>query len=153
LRVYANGGCADYSAAEADDPLRNEQDHFLECVFDRSIAPAVDLTQALAGLKLAHAAMESLRLNREVFLSAWGSLIPKGAAARLSGMGQAFRDGGSRWAANGFWRLSADVRSKVETVIHAFEKASLDQSRGEMQPADRHAGVDQPSEGRRGKAD
>ena len=70
LRVYADGGCADYSSVEADDPLRNEQDHFLEYVRDRSIAPAVDLTQALAGLKLADAAMESLRLNREVFLSA-----------------------------------------------------------------------------------
>ncbi len=70
LRLYADGGCADYPAVEADDPLRNEQDHFLECVRDRSIAPAVDLAQALAGLKLADAAMESLRLNREVFLSA-----------------------------------------------------------------------------------
>jgi predicted dehydrogenase len=70
LRVYAEGGCADYHAVEADDPLRNEQDHFLQCVRDRSRAPAVDLPQALAGLKLADAAMESLRLNREVFLSA-----------------------------------------------------------------------------------
>ena len=51
-----------YALAAADDPLRNEQDHFLACVRDRSRARALDLPQALAGLKLADAAIESLRL-------------------------------------------------------------------------------------------
>ena len=69
LRVYAEGRRWVYPPAEADDPLRNEQDHFLACVRDRSRAPAVDLRQALAGLKLADAAIESLRLKREVVLT------------------------------------------------------------------------------------
>jgi predicted dehydrogenase len=69
-RVYAEGHCVEYPSVEADDPLRNEQDHFLACVLDRSRAPALGLQEALAGLKLADAAMESLRLNREVILSA-----------------------------------------------------------------------------------
>ncbi len=69
LHVYAEGRRTDYALVAADDPLRNEQDHFLTCVRDRSRARALDLPQALAGLKLADAAIESLRLNREVVLS------------------------------------------------------------------------------------
>lgn len=70
LDVYAEGRRTSYSAAEGDDPLRNEQDHFLACVRDRSQAPALDLPQALVGLKLADAAIESLRLGQEIILSA-----------------------------------------------------------------------------------
>jgi predicted dehydrogenase len=69
LQVYAEGHHTAYPPAEADDPLRNEQDHFLACVRDRSRAPALDVSDALAGLKLADAAIESLSLNREVILS------------------------------------------------------------------------------------
>jgi predicted dehydrogenase len=69
LHVYAEGRLMTYSAAEADDPLRNEQDHFLACVRDRSQMPALNLEQALAGLRMADAAIESLRLEREVILS------------------------------------------------------------------------------------
>ena len=69
LRVYAEGRCTRHDLAKADDPLRNEQDHFLVCVRDRSRARALDLQEALAGLKLADAALESLRLNREVVLA------------------------------------------------------------------------------------
>ena len=61
LYVYAEGRLTTYPVAEADDPLRNEQDHFLACVRDRSMAPALTLSQALVGLKLADAAIESLR--------------------------------------------------------------------------------------------
>ena len=61
LEVYAEGRRTSYPAAGADDPLRNEQDHFLACVRDRSQAPALTLSQALVGLKLADAAIESLR--------------------------------------------------------------------------------------------
>jgi len=68
LHVYAEGRLMTYPAAEADDPLRNEQDHFLACVRDRSRTPALNLEQALAGLRLADAAIESLRLGREVIL-------------------------------------------------------------------------------------
>jgi predicted dehydrogenase len=70
LHVYAEGRRTDYALAAADDPLRNEQNHFLACVRDRSRARALDLSDALAGLKLADAAIESLRLNGEVILSA-----------------------------------------------------------------------------------
>jgi predicted dehydrogenase len=66
LQVYAEGRCTAYPPAEADDPLRNEHEHFLACVRDRSRVRALDLADALAGLKLADAALESLRLNREV---------------------------------------------------------------------------------------
>ena len=70
LDVYAEGRDTSYPAAEGNDPLRNEQDHFLACVRDRSQTPALNLSQALAGLKLADAAIESLRLSREIILSA-----------------------------------------------------------------------------------
>jgi predicted dehydrogenase len=70
LHVHAEGRHTAYPPAEADDPLRNEQDHFLVCVRDRSSALALDLADALAGLKLADAAIESLRQNREVILTA-----------------------------------------------------------------------------------
>jgi predicted dehydrogenase len=70
LHVYAEGRRTDYDLVAADDALRNEQDHFLACVRDRSRPRALDLPQALAGLKLADAAIESLRLNRELTLSA-----------------------------------------------------------------------------------
>ena len=36
LDVYAEGHRTHYPAASEDDPLRNEQDHFLACVRDRS---------------------------------------------------------------------------------------------------------------------
>ena len=70
LQVYVEGRRTVYPPADADDPLRNEQEHFLACVRDRSRAPALDLADALAGLKLADAALESSRLNREVILTA-----------------------------------------------------------------------------------
>jgi predicted dehydrogenase len=61
LDVYAEGRRTSSPAATADDPLRNEQDHFLACVRDGSQAPALTLSQALVGLTLADAAIESLR--------------------------------------------------------------------------------------------
>ena len=66
LAVYAVGRLTHRELAKADDPLRNEQDHFLACVRDRSLAPALDLTEARASLELADAAIESLSRNREV---------------------------------------------------------------------------------------
>ena len=69
LHVYAEGRRMDDPVAVADDPLQNEQDHFLACIRDRSLTPALDLSEALAGLKLADAAIESLSLDREVMLS------------------------------------------------------------------------------------
>lgn len=57
-RVYSEGHISEYPLADADDPLSNEQDHFLACVVDRSRSPALGLPEALAGLKLADAAIE-----------------------------------------------------------------------------------------------
>lgn len=68
LDVYAQGRRTSSPAAEGDDPLRNEHDHFLARARDRSQAPALNLSQALIGLKLADAAIESLRLGREITL-------------------------------------------------------------------------------------
>ena len=69
LDVYADGRLTSSPADQGDDPLRGEHDHFLACVRDRSTAPALDLRHALIGLKLADAAIESLRLGREIALS------------------------------------------------------------------------------------
>jgi len=69
LHVYAGGRRDDHPLVEADDALSNEHDHFLACVRDRSLARALDLPEAIAGLKLADATMESLRLDREVAVS------------------------------------------------------------------------------------
>jgi predicted dehydrogenase len=68
LHVYAEGRCMEYPPAAADDPLRSEQDHFLACARDRARPLALTLSEALAGLKLADAAIESLSLNREIML-------------------------------------------------------------------------------------
>jgi predicted dehydrogenase len=69
LRLHAEGQTTDFPADETDDSLRNEQDHFLACVADRSRSPALGLAEAIAGLKLADAAMDSLRLGREALIS------------------------------------------------------------------------------------
>ncbi len=61
LDIYADGRHTQNPAASEDDHLRNEHDHFLACARDRSQAPALTLSQALVGLKLADAAIESLR--------------------------------------------------------------------------------------------
>ncbi len=74
LQVYAEGRRTNARPAQEDDPLRNEHDHFLACVCDRARIPALNLLQALAGLKLADAAIESLRLEREVFLCEWEAM-------------------------------------------------------------------------------
>ncbi len=68
LQLHCDGRRIDFPLVEGDDPLGNEQDHFLACVRDRSRKPAVSLKQALAGLKFADAAKESLHFGREVIL-------------------------------------------------------------------------------------
>jgi predicted dehydrogenase len=70
LHVYAERRLTTYPTAESDDLLRNEQDHSFTCVRDRKQESAVTLEQALVGLRLADAAIESLRLRREVDLRA-----------------------------------------------------------------------------------
>ncbi len=61
LDVYAEGRRTSYPETGTDDPLRNEQDHFLACVRDRSQAPRLALSEAMVGLTLADAALASLR--------------------------------------------------------------------------------------------
>lgn len=70
LDLYAEGRRTSCPAAEGDDPLCNEHDRFLACVRDRSEAPGLDLLEALAGLKLADAAIESLRLGKAILVPA-----------------------------------------------------------------------------------
>ena len=51
LQVHCGGQRTDLLPSEADDSLSNEDDHFLSCVRNRSLKPAVDLRQAIAGLR------------------------------------------------------------------------------------------------------
>jgi len=69
LQVHCGGQRIDFLPSEADDSLTNEHDHFFSCVRNGSLKPAVDLRQAIAGLRLADAMTESLRTGREVILS------------------------------------------------------------------------------------
>ena len=69
LQVHCGGRRIDFLPSEADDSLSNEHEHFFSCVRNRSLKPAVDLRQAISGLRLADAMTESLRTGREVFLS------------------------------------------------------------------------------------
>jgi predicted dehydrogenase len=69
VRVHHGGRRHDLPEIGADDSLRNEQDHFVSCVRNRSLKRVIDLPQAIAGLRLADAMAESLRLRREVVLS------------------------------------------------------------------------------------
>ena len=66
LNLYAQGGRNQIPLTGGDDPLHNEHDHFLSCVADRTLWPALTLSDAVAGLKLADAILQSLQLNREV---------------------------------------------------------------------------------------
>jgi len=69
LWLYRDGLRRELPLAHGDDALANEQDHFLACVRDQTLAPALGLTEALAGLKLADAALQSLRTGSEVVLT------------------------------------------------------------------------------------
>lgn len=66
--LHAEGRRTLIPLAQDDDPLANEQDHFFACLRDRSLAPALDLNDAAAGLRLADATCASQRLGREVDL-------------------------------------------------------------------------------------
>jgi predicted dehydrogenase len=66
LRLFADGQMTELPLVPGDDMLANEQDHFLDCVRNRGTNPALTLDDALNGLKLADAILESLRLEREV---------------------------------------------------------------------------------------
>lgn len=68
LRVWNADQSIERPADAADDPLRNEQDHFLACVADRSRKPALGLPEAIEGLKLAEASLQSLQLQVEALV-------------------------------------------------------------------------------------
>ena len=68
LRLYAEGQIAELPLIQGDDMLANEHDHFLDCLRDRRTEPVLTLRDALDGLKLADAILDSLRLGREVRL-------------------------------------------------------------------------------------
>jgi predicted dehydrogenase len=69
VNLYSLGKAMTYAPIEADDALRNEHDHFLDCVRDRSLAHALGVEEALVGLRLADAAMQSLRERRVVAIN------------------------------------------------------------------------------------
>jgi predicted dehydrogenase len=70
LRVHDSGRREDIPALADDDPLSNEQDRFFACVRERSRPRALGLEEAIDGLRLADAALGSLRLGRPVDIEA-----------------------------------------------------------------------------------
>ena len=68
LVLHAEGRRSLIPLAMDDDALANEQDHFFACLRDRNQVPAVNLRDAVAGLRLAGAVCGSLRDSREVRL-------------------------------------------------------------------------------------
>lgn len=68
LRLFADGRMTKFPLNEGDDMLANEHTHFLDCLRDRRKEPLVTLRDALEGVKLADAILDSLRLQRDVTL-------------------------------------------------------------------------------------
>lgn len=66
LRLYVDGRQTRTPIVEGDDALANEHDHFLACIRDRKRIPALILDDAVDGLALADAVLESLRRDRDV---------------------------------------------------------------------------------------
>jgi predicted dehydrogenase len=66
LLLYADGRKTELSLAEGDDPLANELDAFLSYVRDPRQTPALSIHDALRGMALADAMMESIRLDQTV---------------------------------------------------------------------------------------
>jgi predicted dehydrogenase len=66
LRLFAGGQVTEIPLVQGDDMLANEHDHFLDCLRNCNTKPTLTLDDALNGLKLADAILESLRLEREV---------------------------------------------------------------------------------------
>jgi predicted dehydrogenase len=60
---FAAGRRQQLDLAADDDALTNEQGHFMTCLRDRSLKPALTLRDAAAGLRLAEAVMQSLAIN------------------------------------------------------------------------------------------
>ena len=60
---FAEGRRQPLDLAAGDDALANEQGHFMACLRDRSLKPALTLRDAAAGLRLAEAVMQSLAAN------------------------------------------------------------------------------------------
>jgi len=70
LVLHAEGQRSLIPLAQDDDALANEQEHFFACLRDRNQAPALNLSDAVAGLRLAGAICHSLREGRDVRLDA-----------------------------------------------------------------------------------
>lgn len=68
LRLFAAGRTTELALAQVNDMLANEHDHFLDCFRDRTMQPVLTLCDALEGIRLTDAILESLRLERDVHL-------------------------------------------------------------------------------------
>lgn len=66
LRLYADGQKTEIPLVVGDDPLMNEIDHFLGCLRDPRQPLGLTIEDAMNGLKLGDALMDSLRLDRDV---------------------------------------------------------------------------------------
>lgn len=68
LRLYAEGRCTVLPLALSDDPLANEHGAFLTRIRGGTAPPPVTMTDAITGLTLADAILESLASRRDVEL-------------------------------------------------------------------------------------
>ena len=69
LRLYTDGRCTELPLASDDDPLVNEHDGFVARIRNKQQPLPVSMTDAIIGLKLAEAILQSLRNRREAAIS------------------------------------------------------------------------------------
>lgn len=68
LFLHSQGRRTSIPLVQDDDALANEQDHFITCLRDRSRMPALTLSDAAVGLRLADAIRDSIREGREIVI-------------------------------------------------------------------------------------
>lgn len=68
LFLHSQGRRTIIPRVQDDDALANEQDHFITCLRDRSKIPALTLSDAAVGLRLADAIRVSIREGREIVI-------------------------------------------------------------------------------------
>lgn len=69
LRLYVDGRCTELPLTSGDDPLANEHDCFVARIRNSQAPLPVSMNDAIIGLKLAEAILQSLASRREVAVS------------------------------------------------------------------------------------